>query len=191
MSPKDEFIHLLHQQLLVQGDVIFVMQGDGVHRAAHAVDLWKRGFAPLVAIVGSADDRAYGSFPSREVRAEMIRLGLPEDALLFEDTRGAHTRAEADRALELAKERGWKTILVLTSPHHQYRAFLTFVQAMQDGGVKLKIINAVAPLSMTEQNPWGARDTLQARNFDKLEEYQQKGDVASYEDGIRYLQTQV
>jgi uncharacterized SAM-binding protein YcdF (DUF218 family) len=188
MTVQEEFVSLLQKQPLKQGDVIFVLQGDGVNRAAHAAKLFREGSAPLVAIVGSANNRAYGSFPSGAVRDEMLHLGIPESAILFEEI-APHTLAEAKQAMQLAQEKGWKTILVLTSPHHQYRAFLTFLKAMRDADMHVELVNAVAPLSMTEENPWGRRADLMEKEFDKIVEYQKQGDVASYDDGIKYLKS--
>jgi uncharacterized SAM-binding protein YcdF (DUF218 family) len=188
---RDAFMRALeaHTPQEPKGDVVFLLQGDGLYRAPHAMSLWQAGAAPVVAIVGSASDRAYGSYPSAEVRDELFRLGLPPSALIFEDTFGAHTRAEADRAMQLARERGWKRMLILTSPHHQYRAFLTHLKAMRDAGLDLVLINAPAPLSMTDETPWGRREDLVAQEFARIDAYQQKGDVASFADGIAYLES--
>ncbi len=186
MTAREEFIQLLDAQSLTKGDAIFVLQGDGVNRAAHAAELFQQKFAPLVAIVGNANDHRYGSFPSSEIRDEIVRRGVPETAMYFEEV-ASHTRAEAERAMELAQKKGWKSILILTSPHHKYRAFLTFLKAMHDADMDIQLISAVAPLSLTEDTPWGRRADLLARNFDKIVEYQKKGDVASYEDGVAYL----
>ncbi len=188
MSPQRCFFALLKEQPLQKGDVIFVLQGDGLNRAPYAVDLFMRGFAPLIVIVGNANDRSYGSFPSDEVCAEMKRLGLSDAALLSEQV-APHTRAEAERAMQLARERRWIRLLIVTSPHHQYRAFLTFLKAMRDAGLELTLINAVAPLSLIEENPWGRREDLLADEFAKIELYGNKGDVASYEEGITYLKS--
>jgi len=185
---RERFSALLDTQTLAKGDCIFVMQGDGIFRAAHAVRLFKAEFAPEIAIVGGANKRAYGSFPSKEVCNEILRLGVPKTAIYMEET-APHTRGEADRALVLARERGWEALLIVTSPHHQYRAFLTFVKAAQDASSDIKLINAVAPLSWTEQTPWGTRSRLLHEEFAKIDEYQKKGDVASYEDGIAYLES--
>lgn len=183
---REKFVALLDAPQPGTGDVIFVLQGDGIFRAGHAAELFQKRSAPLIAIVGNADRRSYGSFPSGEVRDEMIRLGVPAGAILFEET-SPHTRAEAERAMELAREKGWKTILILTSPHHQYRAFLTFLKAMRDAGMELSLVNAAAPLSMDKPTPWGTRRELLIREFDKIDEYRKEGDIASYEEGIRYL----
>lgn len=185
---RERFCALLDLQQPQKGDCIFVLQGDGIFRAAHAALLFKEGFAPHVAIVGGADNRAYGSFPSQEVVDEMVRRGVPKDAIHFESV-APHTRGEADRAMELARKNRWNSLVVVTSPHHQYRAFLTFVEALHDADLSLKLINAVAPLSWTERTPWGTRSELLHSEFDKIAEYQKKGDVASYEEGITYLES--
>ena len=191
MYDRERFIALLDSQPLQKGDAIVVMQGDGLSRAGHAVEILKNGFARTAVIVGSADNRSYGSFPSREIRDEMIRLGAPDNAVFCEEKVGAHTRAEAERAVQVSKEKNWKTALIVTSPHHQYRTFLTFLKAMKDAEYDLTLINAPAPLSWFEINPWGRRIDLLTREFDKIDEYQKKGDVASYQDGIEYLENQV
>lgn len=185
---REKFGMLLDTQETISGDVLFVLQGDGIFRAAHAADLYKRGLAPTIAIVGSGADRSYGSFPSEEVRDEMVRLGVPKEVIHVESV-GPHTRGEADRAMELAKEMGWQTILIVTSPHHEYRAFLTFLRAMRDAGLELKIIRATAPLSWSEETPWGQRVDLLHQEFARIAEYQSKGDVASFEEGIAYLKS--
>ncbi len=187
MPPREEFVALLDSQTLRKGDIAFVMQGDGLSRAARAAQLVRDGFAPRAAIVGNATDRSYGSFPSGEVRDEMLRLGLSAEKILFEET-APHTRAEAARAMELAKSQGWKTVLIVTSPHHQYRAFLTFLKAMRDAGLELSLVDAVAPLPLDEPLPWGTRRGLLPQEFDRIDAYQKKGDVASYEDGVAYLE---
>lgn len=186
-TEREKFVALLAAQQPGTGDVIFVLQGDGIFRAGHATELFKKRSASLIAIVGNADRRSYGSFPSGEVRDEMVRLGVPAGAILFEET-APHTRAEAERAMGLAREKGWKTVLIVTSPHHQYRAFLTFLKAMRDAGMELSLVNAVAPLRWDEPLSWGTRRELLAQEFDKIDEYRKEGDVASYEEGIRYLQ---
>lgn len=183
---RKEFGMLLDTQEIGPGDVIFVLQGDGIFRAAHAADLYKRGLAPTVAIVGCGTDRSYGSFPSEEVRDEMVRLGVPKEVIHVESV-GPHTRGEADRAMELAKEKGWRTILIVTSPHHEYRAFLTFLKAMRDAGLELKLVRATAPLSWSEETPWGTRIGLLKQEFARITEYQSKGDVASFKEGVAYL----
>jgi uncharacterized SAM-binding protein YcdF (DUF218 family) len=186
MDAREEFVSLIEKQTLSKGDVIFVLQGDGVARAEYATKLFEEGLAPIVAIVGNANDRAYGSFPSSEVRDKMVERGMKASAIHFEEV-APHTRAEAERAMQFAKQEEWKKILIVTSPHHQYRAFLTFLKAMRDAHLDLVLMNAVAPLSLTEKLPWGTRSDLLERNFDKINEYQKKGDVASYEEGIAYL----
>jgi uncharacterized SAM-binding protein YcdF (DUF218 family) len=188
MSQKDEFVALLDKQSIKKGDVIFLLEGDGYYRVPYAAELFKGGFARLIAIVGNDERPTYGSFISHKVKDKLVEAGVPERAIFCEET-SANTKEEAERAMELARERNWRTMLIVTSPHHQYRAFLTFLHAMKKSGLSLKLINAVAPLSMTEELPWGTRTDLLEQDFAKIEPYQKKGDVASYEEGIEYLRS--
>jgi uncharacterized SAM-binding protein YcdF (DUF218 family) len=187
MDDEAAFRHALSGQPLTAGDVIFLLVGDGLYRVPHAARLYKEGYAPGIAITGDDDRRDYGSFPASEMVAELKRNGVPGSAIHVRAD-APHTRAEAESFLRLARETGWKTALLTTSPHHQYRAFLTFVKAMSDLDIQLTLVNSPAPLSLTEKTPWGTRGGLQAGETRRIMEYGLKGDVASFSDGIAYLQ---
>ena len=75
MDARAKFEKLASKQPLAKGDVIFVLQGDGLYRAPHVATLYKEKYAPMCAIVGGADNRPYGSYPSSEVRDEMLAVG--------------------------------------------------------------------------------------------------------------------
>ena len=186
MDMRDRFVALVENQQLCDADVIALLQGDGLNRVPHAADLWTRGLAPVIAVVGGANDPAYGSTPSVQIKNALLKRGVPAKAVLFEET-GMHTRGEADRIVSLAAEHGWKRILIVTSPHHQYRAFLTFLKAMRDAGLSLDLTNAPAPLSWEEETPQGTRRSLLQGEWERIARYQEKGDVATFADGVSYL----
>ena len=60
---------------------------------------------------------------------------------------------------------------------------------MKDAGIAPRLINAPADLPMDEETPWGRRADLTVREFVKINEYQRKGDVASFEEGTAYLRS--
>jgi uncharacterized SAM-binding protein YcdF (DUF218 family) len=186
MNGWAEFRQALGDQPLVAGDVIFLMVGDGLFRVPYAAKLWRDGFAPRIAIVGRDGRREYGSYPAEEMVAELERLGVPAAALVVH-ANAPHTRGEAESFLRLARQFGWHTGLIVTSPHHQYRAFLTFVKAMLDLGIRLTLVNAPAPLSWTETTPWGTRADLQEGELRRIADYGATGHVAGFEEGVRYL----
>lgn len=93
--------------------------------------------------------------------------------------RGAHTREEAELALAQRTD-GEHDLTIVTSAYHQLRAFLTFLKVLQERGLDrtVRLRNAPAASRM---------DKL-AQELDKIAAYQAKGHVASFEDGLRYLQ---
>ena len=46
------------------------------------------------------------------------------------------TRENAVFSLQMAQERGWSSVLVVTSPFHQRRSQLTFLKAAKDLGIQ-------------------------------------------------------
>jgi uncharacterized SAM-binding protein YcdF (DUF218 family) len=185
--PRERFMALVSREDPIKADVIFLAEGDGHCRAAHAAALYFDDYAPLIVTVGGDARREYGSFLSGELKERLLELGVPDAAVYAEET-AAHTKAEADRMMELARERGWKSMLLVTSPHHQYRAFLTFLRAMHQAGLDLVLRNTPAPLPWFSDQPWGRRADLLERELQQIAAYQEKGDVASYEEGIAYLE---
>ena len=115
------------------------MQGDGHHRIGRTTQLFFTGYAPNIILVGGADNRSYGSYPSRELLALLIEEGVPREAVVFEES-GPHTWAEAMRAIEIAQQRNWRKLLLVSSPHHIFRVYLTFVAALREQKAELIFI---------------------------------------------------
>lgn len=90
---------------------------------------------------------------------------------------GEHTRHEAELALEWYQASAMDICLV-TSAYHQLRAFLTTLKVAQERGWTGRLWNAPAPSSMEKLG----------QEYEKIARYQAKGDCASYEDGLAYLE---
>jgi len=88
-------------------------------RVAHAVRLYRRGLAPLIVVTGGV-----GANPpsEAEVMARLAReAGVPAEALILEAQ--AHTTQQSVRLTSpLLEERGIRSIIVVTSPFHLFRA---------------------------------------------------------------------
>ena len=186
LTDKEKFIAFLENQSPRRGDVIVLLEGDGYNRVKHAARLYTDNYAPRIIVLGGDARREYGSFPSRKLARELQKEGVPKSALYVEE-KALHTLGEARRALALAKKAGWKSLILVTSPHHQFRAFLTFLKTMRDANLDLLLVNAPANLPWFGDNPWGKRSELLQGEFDRIEEYQKKGDCASFAEGLVYL----
>jgi uncharacterized SAM-binding protein YcdF (DUF218 family) len=188
MTEREAFIAQLANQPLRKGGVLVLLQGDGYSRVPYAAQLYADGFAPVIVIVGGDTRREYGSYPSSELRTRLVDAGVPADAIVFEET-AEHTRAEAERVVTLAKEHGWKNLIIITSPHHMYRAYLTFLKAMHDASTELTLQPApVRDLPWYVSMPWGKRSELLPPELERIEVYGAKGDVASYSEGLACLE---
>lgn len=186
-SSRERFFALLSPAVPENADVLFLAEGDGLNRTAYTAELYKNKYAPQIVAVGGASNREYGSFLSLELKQLLVEQGVPESAILAEET-AMHTKAETDRLMELAREHGWKRVLLVTSPHHQYRLLLTAVRSMRNAGLELTLMNAPAPLSWFAENPWGRRIDLLDGELERIHAYQEKGDIASFDQGIEYLE---
>jgi len=96
-------------------DVIVSLDGDRPRRLRKAVELAAGGVAPTLVVV-----RAEESAP------ELLTAGdLPFEVLSVVPDPSS-TRGEARAVARLARERGWRRILVVTSSYHVPRARLIF-----------------------------------------------------------------
>lgn len=155
----DAALDVLHARVLTQpperADVIVWLQGNRYARGSKALALWQAGYAPTIVCTGT-DARTDEAHPHDGVRMTMADLrqwlldrGVPASAITVDD-RAFHTGTQASNTIALAQRRGWQTLLLVASPHHQLRAFLTFVRAAERAGWHGHIVNQPADI------PWDA-----------------------------------
>ncbi len=105
---------------------------------------------------------------------QRLRFAMsPSDAISLQ---GRNTRIECEQALAL---RSGDDLTLITSAYHQPRAFLTMVKVLLDQGLArtVRVWNRPAPSPMQRL----------AEEWHKTLEYQAKGDVATAEQGLLYL----
>ncbi len=120
---------------LKKSDAIVVLTGNGWERTEWAIKLYKQEWATLLVMIGST-----GSRPSPEMAEFAEQFGIPKNKILI-DTNSTNTRLNANNVVGLAQKYGWEQIILVTSPHHQLRSYLTFKKAIKDFQGHLKIIN--------------------------------------------------
>jgi uncharacterized SAM-binding protein YcdF (DUF218 family) len=92
-------------------------------RLDHVIALWPEGLAPIVVVTGGKQpaDR----FTEAEASARyLIERGVPEGVLLFENE-GRSTYESLDGVADMLRERGLRTVLLVTDPFHALRSRLT------------------------------------------------------------------
>lgn len=106
-------------------DAVVVLSGDG-NRLPVALRLMDRKVAPTLVFVGTPDTIEMANLCKEPHPFEAICLHPEPDS----------TRAEARATGRLARERGWESIVVVTTTYHASRAGLLFRRCF-DGQVDL------------------------------------------------------
>lgn len=111
------------------------------------------------------------------MRGQVVRFGIPEQAVLVEN-RSLHTRENAEYILELMKKRGMHRIILVTSPFHQFRTYLTFAKVFQPAG--FEILNYYADTGEWHPLTWFFSEEnrkLVESEQKRIIQYRQKGDL--------------
>ena len=186
MTERELFMAIVDGDILVPCDAIVLLQGDGLFRVAKAIELFKNKIAPIIVYSGASDsyDNSCASF--QLVLQYLEQNGVPTQAVIYED-KSQNTHEQAVEVINLCKTYGWNSISIITSPYHQYRAYLTFLQEVKKQALNLLLFNAPSKnLAWFSKTNWGKRIDIIKIEFEKISEYTQYGHLASYKDAIEY-----
>jgi uncharacterized SAM-binding protein YcdF (DUF218 family) len=111
------------------------------------------------------------------MRDQAISMGVPPQAVLVEQE-SLHTRENAEYVLNLLKRHRMHRVILVTSPFHQQRTYLTFAKVFQSYGIQ--IINYYAEADDWHPLTWFF--SIQHRRLVKSEKeriklYHAKGDL--------------
>lgn len=174
---------------LLRADAIVVLTGDGNTRLPAAIELFRQGAAPVIVVSGGIDDPPYAVSATKLV-GQLIEKGVAPDRLWVEN-KSQHTRDSAERVVQMMVDEGWHRVLLVTSPYHVPRSLLSFIAVLNERGIAERhhVLSASSHCFwFRECEPDVLRVDLVEREGEKVAAYQAKGDVASYEDGLAYLE---
>jgi uncharacterized SAM-binding protein YcdF (DUF218 family) len=108
-----------------KGDVIVILEGAYYSRIDRALELYRKGYAPLL----------YYPSPSYDVNIEYIRQKTAElgigDACIMGTAQADSTFREALAVKRFLGKRPAETVLLVTSPYHSYRAWWVFSNVLR------------------------------------------------------------
>lgn len=140
LSPQDK---------LEKADAIVAISGgETAERTEEAVDLYKSNYAPLLIFSGAARDE--GTSNAEAMKQMAIKAGVPEENVLVEE-KAQDTFDNARFVKEHVEGNEISSIILVTSPYHQRRAYLTFRKFLSHD---IKIINHSATDSAWRKNGW-------------------------------------
>ncbi len=119
-------------------------------------------------------DTGLGAFYMRD---QAIQMGVPKDVVLVE-SESLHTRENAEYVLSLLKEREMCRIILVTSPFHQLRTYLTFAKVLHPHGIE--ILNYYAATDEWHPLTWflsAEQRKLVKSEQERIIRYREKGDL--------------
>ena len=133
-------VAVLKEPMPVKADAIFIHGSPTDDRdqdrqlLSLAADYYHSGGTRNIAIngltVGTCDDRKL-AYPGFEIWYAMLRGKRVAEDDIVQIRPSLHTAAESIGLLEMARTKGWETIIISSQPHHQLRCFLQAVAVMQ------------------------------------------------------------
>ncbi len=108
---------------------------------------------------------------------QAIQMGVPPEAILVENE-SLHTRENAEYVLTFLKQHNMRKVILVTSPFHQLRTYLTFAKVFQPYGIE--IINYYADTGEWHPATWflsTEHRKLVNDETERIKRYREKGDL--------------
>lgn len=175
--------------------------GDYTNLFETAGRLYKTGAVKSIATPNTDGARFGGNIPGEAspgkewTRRQLLEQQVPNEVILHPYIPSSQTREENDGFLELSMRIGWRSGIILAHPHQLLREILGMVYVMNEANYQMEIYT-VAPVfttwyEMTHVNQ-GIKFKPRIENIDdeltRIYEYQQKGDLASFEELFAYFE---
>lgn len=142
-------VYLSPQSPLEKTDAIVVVSGgDTDARIAEGVKLYLQKWAPKLIFSGAAAEGDVSNALAMERIA--VSQGVPVEDVLIEE-KSKTTAENADFTANIIRDNKFASIILVTSPYHQRRAYTQFRQAL---GKDFKIINHSAVDETWRKKSW-------------------------------------
>jgi uncharacterized SAM-binding protein YcdF (DUF218 family) len=142
-------IYLSPQDTLAKADLIVVISGgDTDSRISEGVKLYLQKWAPKILFSGAAAEGDVSN--ALAMKRIAVSKGVPaEDILIEEDSKT--TTENADFSAKIIHDNGLKSIILVTSPYHQRRAYSEFRRVL---GKDFTIVNHSAKDETWAKKSW-------------------------------------
>lgn len=186
--------NLLLNEKPQKSDAVVWLQGDRYDRGKKVLEIYRSKLTHTVVISGNDILIGPGARPGEDNVwvADMKKYLLKNKVKLSDiviDDGVLNTKEQAVNVVKLAKKNNWKKIILVSSAYHQPRVFLTFIKAANTCNFNGKITNQTFFIAADDVASGRKVKTsvLMRSELSKIENYQSKGDLVSYEDGYEYF----
>ena len=129
-----------------RSDLIVCLGGGNIERGLATAEAFEKGLGRWIFLSREALPDGYKylqgkgvSYPqSIDLLISLLGdLGVPPSAFIVPDKPVKSTFDEANAVKRLSKERGYRSLILITSPTHSRRAWLTYREVFGGGGVRI------------------------------------------------------
>jgi uncharacterized SAM-binding protein YcdF (DUF218 family) len=157
--------YLSPQSPLAKADAIVAISGGETDaRTTEAVQLYQDGWASHIVFSGAALD-PNGPSNARAMATIAEQQGVPAKAIRLDET-AVNTRQNASDVAAILQNQGYHSIILVTSPYHQRRAYITFRRAL---GHDVPIINHSSYDQEWRRSDWWATPMSRALTYSELQ----------------------
>ena len=147
-------------QAAVRADAAFVLGGSAGDRELQAAEIFRQGLVRTFVMTGMEDVIPEAELLEMHWRAHLLkRAGIPAESILL-DAFSTNSDDEAAIGLKLARERGWKRVLVLSDPPHMRRLSVIWGRAFAGSGIELHFVPS-RPKWWAPERWWTSRRSAQ------------------------------
>ncbi len=169
-------------------------------------DFYDHEVVKYIVLYGSEGQRFGDTIPNvvgpgkRFARDRLVKMGVPNESILdskLEDSRKNNTLEEGKGMINLVKAHGWNRVVAVANPHQLLRATLGLVKIINNPAETTIDLWTAAPLN-TDWNKrvrgaqgehLGLRSDHITLENKRIPIYQDKGDIASFEEYFAYRES--
>ena len=153
--------YLVLKQTPERSDLIVCLAGGNVERGIGAAEVYREGFAPRILLTREDPPDGYRLLEERGLHypesVDLLKrllkdLGVPESAIIVSRQPITTTFEEAQLVRSVVAERGYRSLIIITSPTHTRRAWLTFKKVFE--GRPVRILVLPTPYSGFDPKDW-------------------------------------
>lgn len=203
MNKYTELMKLMEKEEPEPADAIVWLQGDKLDRGEKVSQLCvEDGYASNIILSGNNVNTHYADFVSLGTMAHWLidivpnlcATGFPRG--VFIDRSAANTYEHPLGVLGIAREMGWKRLLLVTSLYHQPRAFLAFLPHLQPDEVIINQPWTGVSFREKQADMKGHRllytmeqeaDKVDSRNRPLVKKFAEMQVLATVDEGIDYI----
>lgn len=170
-----------------KSDAVIWLEGDGWARRDEVLRVYETGLADYIIVSGGLlNENRPVAVPAPTLAEELYKKGIPREKVVIESV-SQNTFEQGTEVMKIITKRGWQKIILVASHYHQLRAYLTFLQAMKNAGLKIVIYNSPA-----RDLPWfqkvidHSRKELFESELAKISEYGAKGHIYPVTEALSY-----